>query len=149
MDVFRSAVSWSGSDVTMSMFVVSSRSAAPPLDSGELGADQIRTYELEDDDRRLSGRHVYEYDLTWKHFPPHPERVIFDSLVSALRHGAVVAWFGFEGSFDYDYLLHPEIARQLYAVAAGEAVRLALDDDFRAGEDWRQLLAELRSRVLR
>ena len=65
-----------------------------------------------------------------------------------MTQGVVVAWFGFEGSFDFEHILHPDIVSHVYAVAAGEAVRLALDDEYRASDDWRRLLTELRRRVL-
>lgn len=131
------------------MFVISPHAAIPPFDSPDLqGPDHLRTYELEDEAGILRGRHAYEYDLIWKKFPPGVDQLVTHSLLSALREGAIIAWFGFEASFDFEHLLHPEIASQVYAVAAGDAVRLALDDATRTSSDWRQLLAALRDRVL-
>jgi len=150
MDRLRAALTWSGTDVTLSMFVVSPHPTVPPLEPGsDYQPDQLRTYELEDERGLLAGRHVYEYDLGWKDWPADLDQVVTDSLVSALREGAVVAWFGFEGSFDFEHVLHPDIASQVYAVAAGEAVRLALDDEYRLSTEWERLLAELRDRVVR
>lgn len=150
MERLRAALTWSGTDVTLSMFVVTPHSATAPLDfSGAHAPARLRSYELDDEAGILRGRHLYEYDLVWTDFPPDLDKLVTDCLVSALSQGADIAWFGFEGSFDFEYLLHPEIASQVYAVAAGEAVRLALDDDYRASEDWRRLLAGLRDHALR
>lgn len=150
MDRLRSALAWSGRDVTLSMFVVSPHDGAPPLDVGDWPPpDRIRMYELEDEAGRLRGRKVYEYDLVWTDFPADLERVVTDCLTAALRHEAIVAWFAFEGSFDFEHLLDPDISGQIYAVAAGEAVRLALEDQYRMSEHWRRLLSELRGHALR
>ncbi len=149
MQRLRAALAWSGTDVTLSMFVATPQSAIPPLDlSSGRAPTQVRSYKLDDDAGILRGRHLYEYDLVWTDFPPDLETLISDCLVSALSRGADIAWFGFEGSFDFEYLLHPDIASQVYAVGAGEAVRIALEDDYRASEDWARLLAGLREYVL-
>jgi hypothetical protein len=132
------------------MFVVTPHSATPPLDlSLDCPPVRVRSYELDDDAGILRGRHLYEYDLVWTDFPPDLGTVVTDCLVFALSQGADIGWFGFEGSFDFEYLLHPDTANQVYAVAAGESVRLALEDDYRASEDWQHLLAGLRDHVLR
>lgn len=148
MDRLRSAVAWSGTDVTLSMFVVSRHPAVTlPEPVGTARPHHVRTYELEDEDDVLGGRGVHEYDLVWQDIPAGLHQIVTAWLVAALEHGAVVAWFGFEGSFDFDHLLHPDIAGQIYAVAVGESVKLALDDEYRLSDDWRDLLAELRARV--
>ena len=38
-----------------------------------------------------------------------------------------MAWFGFEGSFDFRYLLTAEISNQIYAVIDSEGVAIASD----------------------
>lgn len=150
MERLRAALAWSGTDVTLSMFAVTPHSAPPPLNlSGGREPTRVRWYELDDDAGVLRGRHLYEYDLVWMDFPPGLDTLVTDCLVSALSQGADIAWFGFEGSFDFEYLLHPDIASQVYAVATGEAVRLALEDDYRASGDWARLLAGFRDHVLR
>ena len=150
MDRFAAAVAWSGTDVTLSMFVVSPEAALPALDLPEVRSapERIRTYELEDEEGVLHGRHVHEYDLVWDALPGDVEEIVTASLRSALAQGAVVAWFAFEGSFDFRFLLHPDVASQVYAVAADHGVHLALDDDRRSSGEWRALLAEHRRRVL-
>lgn len=144
------AVSWSGIDVTLSMFVISSRSEMPQFEPPELeiGPDDLRRYELHDEAGALGGRHVYEYDLVWKELPDDLVTVLTAGLLAALREGAGVAWFGFEGSFDFEYLLHPDVASQIYAVANPDVIRLALDDEYRCSSAWRDFLAEIRERML-
>lgn len=129
----------------LSLFVVSPSAAVPPLDVGDRpDLHALRTYELEDVIGVIGGQHLYEYDLVWKDFPPDLERIVTESLVAALQQGATVAWFAFEGSFSFEYLLHPNIANDIYAVAAGDDVWLAVDDDYRSCGDWQRLLTELR-----
>jgi len=131
------------------MFVISPHDTIPPFDHGDdFKPEQLRTYTLDGEAGTLGTWHVYEYDLVWKELPRDLDRAVTQSLLSALKHGAIIAWFAFEGSFDFDHLLHPDVASQVYAVAAGEVVQLALDDDYRLGDDWRNLLAELRTRIL-
>ncbi len=101
-----------------------------------------------DDAEVRPNHHVYEYDLTWSEVPDDLEEVVTTCLAMAEADGAPVAWFGFEGSFHFDYLFHPEIADQVYAVFEGGSVRLALDDEVRASPEWRELIGEVRNRVL-
>src|SRR5688572_16715091 len=112
------AIAWSGTDVTLSMFVLfkqSVRTAFPPLDV-PVSPEQTRRYELEDGSNVLRGGRVCEYDLVWKQLPADLEGIVTSYLVAAIRQGADAAWFAFEGSFNYEYLLHPEVASQTYAV---------------------------------
>ena len=150
MDRLRSAVAWSGSDVTLSMFVISSHAAAPPVElQNRCIPDRLRTYELDDEADVLGGQHLHEYDFVWKDLPSGLDEIVTACLTSALRDDAVVAWFGFEGSFDFRFLLHPDIAGQIYAVAADETVKLAFGDEYRSSDEWRRLLAELRGLLVR
>ena len=150
IDRLRSAVCWSGTDVTLSMFLVSRTPEVPALTPlGMSTAGRLRAYELEDETGVLGGLHVYEFDFVFQEFPPDLDHFVTESLVAALKEGALVAWFGFEGSFDFEYLLHPEIARQVYAIAIGEVLRLALEDEYRSSPDWQQLLSRLRKHIVR
>ena len=145
MEDLRAALSWSGTSSTISLFLVSSLASAPQFDLSVLpGTPRLHAYDLDDDARVLGGLHLYEYDLVWDDLPPDLEGAVQATLEWSLRAGALLAWCAFEGSFDFEYLLHPDVATQVYGVAAGEAVRLALDDDFRASEDWKRLLIDLR-----
>ncbi|MBK6727212.1 MAG: hypothetical protein IPG63_08145 [Xanthomonadales bacterium] len=131
------AIAWSGSGATLSMFVVSTESslldlAALPL---EPAPTQTQTYVLDDEDDVLSERRVVEYDLSFRDVPPNIEALITRCLQAARAAGAEVAWFGFEGSFDFGYLLSPEIANQIYAVMDSEGVSLASDETL-ASDAW-------------
>jgi hypothetical protein len=150
MDRLRAALVWSGSYATLSMFVITSADETPELDPNHVpAADLVRTYELEDEAGVLRGRSVYEYDLVWRKLPDDVTDIVEAWLTSALAHGVVMAWFGLEGSFDFGHLLSPDVASQVYAVADGEAVRIALDDEYRMSQDWARLLDELRGKLLR
>lgn len=145
MDRLRAALSWSGTSATVSLFVVTPRGPAPEFELAVLPANpRLESFDLDDDAGVLGGLHMYEYDLVWSDLPSDLEGAIQASLEWALRTGALLAWCAFEGSFDFDYLLHPDVAEQVYGVAAGEAIRLALDDDFRSSEQWKRLLLDLR-----
>lgn len=149
-DRCRAAIAWSGTEVTVSAFVVFPGASIPPLELRHVPRPvRVRTYELEDEARVLGGRDVVEYDLVWDAEPPELARVVRAVLVSAVEAGAVLAWCAFEGSCSFDHVLRPDIANQVYGVAAGDTVWLALDDERRHSEDWRRLLSELRERVLR
>lgn len=140
------ALSWSGRDTMLSLFVAFRRdhpAHMPPPDGGSR-PDTVRTYELEDLDRRLPGLSVVEYDLTFNAPPPDLELVIRGWLQVAIAGGASLAWFAFEGSFDFEHLLTPDIADQVYAVATPKGEELALVDEQREGSDWVTSLAAAR-----
>ncbi|GAA4985222.1 hypothetical protein GCM10023334_115970 [Nonomuraea thailandensis] len=54
----------------------------------------------------------------------------------------MVAWLGFEGSFHFDHLLTADGAHQIYGVCSGGGPpELALEDEERRGERWREAAA--------
>src|SRR6266545_8164287 len=110
MDRLRAALAWSGTDVTMSMFVVTSDADTPQLNPRYVSApDLVRTYELEDAAGVLRSWRAYEYDLVWREMPESITDIVEAWLVSALAQGVVVAWFGLEGSFDFEHILSQDI----------------------------------------
>lgn len=129
MATIADALAWSGSGATLSMFVVSK--GRFPLDLAALSLEsapiRTRTYVLDDEGNVLSGRSVVEYDLVYAEVPPNLEVLLPRCLHAARASGAEVAWFGFEGSFDFGCLLSSEIANQIYAVIDSEGVALASD----------------------
>lgn len=150
MSLLQDALAWSGTDATLSMFVVSSQ----PI-SAEFAASlvaqlphHIRTYDLEDEAGVLGGRHVREFDLVWKELPDDLEEIVRICLQEVMAAGVEVAWFGFEGSFDYKHLLHPDIADQVYAIGASGDIWIAMEDEKRRSKEWEALLADVRGRVL-
>lgn len=137
MSKLLAALSWSGRDTMLSLFVAfpgDPTHVLPPDRRSQ--PDAVRTYELEDLDGRLPGLSVVEYDLTFDAPPPDLEAVVRGWLQMAIAAGASLAWFAFEGSFDFEHLLTPDIADQIYAVATPEGEELALADDRREGPDW-------------
>lgn len=148
MKRLKNALAWNGTNVTMSMFIISPDREPPPLALGSLIPRTVKTYELSDEDNVVGSHNLFEYDLIWDELPEPIEGIVTTAIKDAIRKGAILAWFGFEGSFDFHYILHPEIARQVYAVANPESVWLAIDDDVRSGLRWQQTLAELRAKLL-
>lgn len=129
MGTIADALAWSGSGATLSMFVVSQGSSLldPAALSLESTPTQTRTYILDDEDNVLSGRRVVEYDFVFAEVPSNIDSLLTRCLHAARASGAEVAWFGFEGSFDFGCLLTAEIANQIYAVMDSEGVALASD----------------------
>lgn len=129
MGTITNAISWSGSGVTLSMFVVSECDASldPATMSLEPAPTRTRTYILEDEDNVLPGRLVTEYDLCFNEVPPSLDALLARCLDAARAAGARVAWFGFEGSFDFGFLLVAEVANLIYAVVDSEGMAIASD----------------------
>ncbi len=143
------AIAWSGRDVTLSLFVAFPSRATPLVSSpAEVPeARLIRHYDLEDLDHHLSGRSCYEYDLIYDEVPPDLEAIAHSWIAAALVAGADFAWFGFEGSFDFEHILTSDVANQLFAVGASEGTELALDDEYREGPEWAALVGSMRVRL--
>jgi hypothetical protein len=116
MRTIADAIAWSGSGATLSMFVVSKGGSLldPPALSLEIVPTRTRTYILDDEDNVLGGRRVVEYDLAFAEVPSKLDVLLTGCLHAARASGAEVAWFGFEGSFDFGCLLTAEIANQIY-----------------------------------
>ncbi|MEU6725856.1 hypothetical protein ABZ917_19310 [Nonomuraea wenchangensis] len=136
------ALMWDGVQCMISVFVVHTDEAAPSLDfrSGQVVPRQVKVYELEDEDDRLPGRWVTEYDLIFDEVPEQLPGYLEACLRRACQVG-VVAWLGFEGAFNFNHLLTPDIANLVYGVcASGSPVELALESEERAGERWREVL---------
>lgn len=129
MGTIADALAWSGSGATLSMFVVSKGRLLLDLAALSLEPAPIRTktYALDDEDNVLSGRSVVEYDLVYAAVPPNLDVLLPRCLHDARASGADVAWFGFEGSFDFGCLLNSDIANQIYGVIDSEGVMLATD----------------------
>jgi len=140
------ALAWRGSGFIVSLFLVS-RSAEPPdLDfvTSEVSLSSVRNYELERDDRDRDDPYVYEYDLYLEELPVNLEAFLSECLRRACEKG-LVAWLGFEGSFDFGHLLTAEVADQTYGVCvAGSLPAIAIDDDILTGTVWPLTLGDAR-----
>lgn len=132
------ALAWSGRDTMLSLFVAFPRDGSRRLlqPNGVSTPRTVRIYEMENLDDRLPRLSFVEYDLTYDDPPSDLDLVVRGWLQAAVSAGASLAWFGFEGSFDLEHLLSPEVADQVYAVATAEGEELALDDERREGPDW-------------
>jgi hypothetical protein len=146
------AVSWSGSDVVLSLFEVGSIDSIsrPPVLAGEAGAVTVVSFYLEDPDRDLgAAREVYEHDLTFAAVPDGFQTLVRRLLEAAIDGGAEVAWFGFEGSFSFEHLLTRDVASMVYGVADGAGVQLAFDDARRESSEWESQIALYRERFVK
>jgi len=144
------AVSWSGVDVSLILFVVwgfDPGSSAPTGGSSSLPRD-VKIYRLEDPERRLGARELYEYDLVFDELPPDFDQIVTSWLRAALEAGAEAAWFAFEGSFDFEHLLTADIANQVFALADANGIFLALEDGRREGRAWLDVVEAVRDRRL-
>ena len=140
------AVEWSGAGATFCLFVILPAGASGALEAADPDA-HIRKWHLEDVDDRLGGRECYEYDLSLDSVPRDVERFVRRWLRAALLAGAELAWFAFEGSFDFGHVLTADVAEQVFAVGTPAGVRLAVDDETRGSVEWTALLAKTRTRV--
>ncbi|MDP4507611.1 hypothetical protein [Nonomuraea turcica] len=141
-DNITEALMWDGVRCMISVFVVHTGETAPALDfhAGQVVPRQVRVYQLEDEDDRLPGRRVTEYDLIFDEVPGELAGYLNVCLRRACEAGPV-AWLGFEGSFHFDHLLTPEIVAQIYGVCtAGAPVELALEEEERTRPRWREVL---------
>lgn len=140
------AVSWSGTEVTLSMFGGPRRDAADSHLGRPRAAAPARAHVRPP---RRGGRH-----RGWDRprARPHVDGTLPDDLPgivrrcieAALSQGSPAVWFGFEGSFDFDHLLSRDIAEQIYAVGSADGVELALADEHRGSERWRERLDAVR-----
>ena len=73
--------------------------------------------------------------------PADLESVITAWLGASIKAGAAVAWFAFEGSFDFGHILTADVASQVYAVGDERGYELALDADVRHSRGWARELA--------
>ena len=150
MGTVTDALLWSGSGATLSLFLITKSEVVPRLELSwkEHRPTRIRTYSLEDAAGVLGGRRAIEYDAMFDQLPPDLDRYLSSCLYEAMSYGAEAAWFGFEGSFDFEYLLAPEIATQIYALADSAGVAIAVEGDVLGSDAWRERVVGARNRIL-
>jgi hypothetical protein len=107
----------------------------------------VRTYHLQDLEGHLSGREFYEYDLVFGASPFNLDAIVTAWIEAVLAAGAEFAWFGFEGSFDFNHILTEDVTSQIFAIGTGQRLELALDDDYREGPVWAARLHDVRVRL--
>lgn len=142
MTDLKAAISWSGSDVTLSLFVLwRTGEVGEVLPCLTVSPRVVRRYELEDAGGVLSGKAASEIDVVFDVLPAELDSVVWAWLDASVRSGAVVAWFGVEGSFDFEHILTVDVADQIYGVAVPDFIALATDDQFRLSAGWLDRLA--------
>lgn len=150
MGTIYDALTWSGSDAMLSMFIVIRGQEAPSLEMATERSTPTRVnrFWMEDELGILCGGcAVFEYDAEFADVPDDLEAYLEVCLREAIGHGAIVAWFAFEGSFHFEHLLTPEIAGQVYAVADNAGIAITNDAQLKS-EGWRARVAEARQWLL-
>lgn len=145
------AISWNGVSVELCLFTVwpaHVEPREPDLPPGLEVPELLRAYTLQDETGALPGRLVREFDLVFDLVPANLEEVIRGWLTSVVEQGAIVAWFGFEGSFDFEHLLTPDLADQVFGVADANLVATTIDDYARSTAHWVNTLSDVRGRSL-
>lgn len=150
MNQLTEGLAWPGTYVILSLFAVGTPESVrlPPAVGDGSRPVKVSSYWLEDTDRDLGDREVYEHDLRYGDVPDDVGVVVEAWLAAAVGRGAEVAWFGFEGSFHFDHLLTRDIASSIYGVADRTGVYTALDDTYRASAEWTRQVEGCRGRLI-
>lgn len=141
------ALTWSGSQATLSLFVVAKSKPDLKLSWESIQPIRVCSYDLEDVAGTLKGRQVFEYDAVFETIPARLNQYLLSCLEEAMNKGAELAWFGFEGSFDYEHLLAPEIATQIYGLSDTAGAAIAVEDQELDSDAWRKRVAAARGRI--
>lgn len=129
MSTIVDALTWSGSGATLSLFALFAVPPSPGVFGPESTDRRIRIYALDDEEGSVPGRSLIEYDFQFGAIPGDLREVLASLLDTARKAGAVVAWFGFEGSFNFGHLLTCDVASQVYALVDSEGAAVATDED--------------------
>lgn len=138
-------IAWSGSGAVLSLFMVVPPTVELELTMSAAGyvPNEVRRYEMESAGSTGELR-IFEYDAHFDVVPAHLSAYLAACLDEALGCGAVVAWFGFEGSFHFDHLLTPSIAEQIYGVADASGIALVTEAVQLTDDGWRRRVATAR-----
>lgn len=118
-------IAWSGSGAVLSLFMVvaSTEDHEPTMSAAGYVPNKVTGYEMESVGS-TPGFRIFEYDAHFDVVPEHLSAYLAACLDQALECGALVAWFGFEGSFHFDHILTPDITEQIYGVADSSGIAL-------------------------
>lgn len=148
MSKLTDAITWAGRGATLSLFAIFPAGLDAEIRRPSRDAlSRVKTYHLEDVDERLRGRTCSEYDLSFDELPLNLESVVLAWLDAALAAGADIAWFAFEGSFDFDHVLTADVASQVFAMGSQRSIELAFDDRTRLAAGWATRVVDLREQV--
>lgn len=124
------ALTWSGSGAELLLFAVFAEPPPPDLFTEVTSTEVVvRRYALDDEGGVLTGRTLFEFDFVLKSVPRSLGEMLVGLLGRARGAGAVVAWFGFEGSFDFNHVLTGDVAHLAYALTDSEGTSVATDAD--------------------
>lgn len=143
------AIQWTGTSAIVSLFVVAPSSVTPHVKMTHRATSpfQVRSYELVDDEVVLPERCVHEFDAEFGDVPRDLESYLHDCLAEALEAGGLVAWLGFEGSFDFHHLLTDDIATEIYGVGDVEGISVVLSEDQIRSRDWLDRVRSARAKL--
>lgn len=141
MGIIADALAWEGSKTTLSLFIIAKEQPLSEFNNSSIFASLCaKSYVLEDDGGSLY-KSVLEYDFILDKMPPNLDKILEKCLCDALSAGADVAWFAFEGSFDFQYILTAETANQTYAVGDAFGVCVA-SDSILMSKAWRERIVQ-------
>lgn len=143
-------IAWSGSDtIVLSLFVAvrASDSSDPSMAVEGLVPNEVRKYALERHEAG-DGLEIHEYDAYFDVVPSNLVEYVAGCLHEALSLGAVVAWFGFEGSFHFDHLLTPDVARQIYGLADESAISVVSSGAALESAGWADRVSSARDQLV-
>ncbi len=110
-----------------------------------VGASEVRTYYMEDEDHVLGDLVVWEVDLDYATLPVDLEERLTSALRRLVEAGALVAWLGFEGSFDFEHILTEDVSNQVYGVTVDDWLRINLGDERWTDLTWTSTVLRARS----
>jgi hypothetical protein len=114
---------------------------------GEKFAPRAIATILEDEDRILREKILIEVDFCYGEIPSNISSVLALSLVEARKIDAIVAWFAFEGSFDFHFVLTKEIANQVYALVDADGLEIATDETI-VSDAWAKRVEVARAKII-
>jgi len=125
------AITWSGTAATVCAFAAfrGGPTLEPAALARSVGASEVRTYYMEDEDHVLGDLDVWEVDVDYASVPVDLEGHLASVLRRLVEAGGLVAWLGFEGSFDFEHVLAEDVSNQVYGVATDDWLRINLGDE--------------------
>lgn len=135
---------WAGTWAMLSLFVVMEPGSAAKFQLDlEEPVDDLRRYDLDDDDALLGGLKVVEIDILFQSVPRNLGAFLLKCLRIAMsQEGTVVAWFGFEGTFELRLLYSDWAFDCIYAVADVSGITFASGEDRRGSSRWKERLKD-------
>jgi hypothetical protein len=149
MGAVSDAIQWTGTSAIVSLFVVTRSTVTPNVTMVHHAASptQVRRYQLANEEVALVDQHIHEFDAEFGEVPRDLEAYLNSCLAEALHAGGLVAWLGFEGSFDFNHLLTDDIATEIYGVGDVDGIAVVLSDDQIRSHAWLDRVRSARSKL--